>query len=96
MSVKPVPNDPKLRHGTDKCRCMACGEYFNSSYGFDEHRVGPWSRSGADRRCLTIEEMRERGWALSATGHWIKETRQKRQDRAGALQPPADLVDPVA
>lgn len=65
--VEAIPRDPKLPLYTDKCRCMACGEYFNSSSAFTKHRVGPL---GHARRCLTPAQLRARGWFLTDTGHW--------------------------
>jgi len=53
----------------DRCQCGACGEYFNSTYAFDLHRVGEF-RDGS-RRCLSVEEMRERGMVKNKLGFWI-------------------------
>lgn len=68
--------DPKLPHGTDKCRCMTCGEYFNSTFAFDAHRIftskeAVQAKDYARRACLSGEAMRARGMAISATGHWV-------------------------
>lgn len=51
----------------DRNQCPTCGEYFNSSAAFDKHRTG---RIGVDRRCMTTEEMRERGMVLRDDGFW--------------------------
>jgi hypothetical protein len=67
-----VHPDPKLPRGTDKCLCRACGQYFKSSGTFTKHRVGNWEAQGANRRCLTVEEMSALGWLLNETGHWIR------------------------
>lgn len=64
--------DPMLPHGSDKCRCTVCDLYFNSTHGFDAHRIG---RYGVDRQCRTPEEMRAGGWSINRTGHWITRTR---------------------
>lgn len=57
------PFDPMLPFGADKCRCTACGLYFNSSYAFERHR--------GNQGCLTVEELRRKGWGVVATGHWV-------------------------
>lgn len=31
-------SDPKLPHGTKRCKCTVCGEYFASPSSFDEHQ----------------------------------------------------------
>jgi hypothetical protein len=54
----------------DRCRCSSCGLYFNSTAAFDKHRVGSW-RGVADRRCLAIAEMKDRGMAVNASGYWV-------------------------
>jgi hypothetical protein len=59
----------------DQCLCRACGQYFNSTYAFDKHRVGPCRQlsepASEARRCRTEDEMRAAGMALSAKGLWI-------------------------
>ena len=65
--------DPMLPNGSDKCQCPTCKEYFNSSYGFTEHRIG--KVGGPDRRCLTPAELLAKGWGKSKTGHWVTETK---------------------
>jgi hypothetical protein len=40
------------------CKCPACDEQFSGITLFDKHRYGSWD----DRRCLSPEEMRLRGW----------------------------------
>ena len=61
--------DPKLRPGTNRCKCAACGEYFNSVYAFELHRRGDYS----DRKCLNPEQMVNKGMAISEAGFWISE-----------------------
>ena len=55
-----------------RCQCMACGQYFNRDSTFDKHRVGPMS----ERRCLTLEEMRTKGWQHNTAGFWITAPRE--------------------
>jgi len=52
----------------DKNQCPSCGELFNSTYAFDTHRHGSF---GKDRRCMTLEEMTEKGMAKNDAGFWI-------------------------
>lgn len=54
-----------------RCQCPACGEYFNSSAGFDKHRIGPFS----DRDCLSKGEMRGIGMSKNSAGFWISARR---------------------
>jgi hypothetical protein len=88
--------------------CRACGEDFASVTLFDAHRVGrheyTWSPEREDgRRCLSVEEMEEKGWTLNAQGRWFdpvraervrehfRNTRQPQTVAAGA--PASDEVD---
>ena len=61
----------KRRLRGDRCQCSrgtgGCGEYFNSTYAFDQHRTG---RPGIDRRCLTVAEMEARGFVKNAAAFW--------------------------
>lgn len=58
--------------------CGVCGLVFRSVAGFDMHRVGsyatlPDSKHGAQpgtRRCLTPDEMTERGMARNERNQW--------------------------
>lgn len=70
--VTPIHNDPLLSTPTDRCRCMNCGHYFRSSGTFARHRVGNWEQDGANRRCLTIEQMLAKGWLQDDVGYWIR------------------------
>jgi hypothetical protein len=65
-----LPDEPpKRKRLTDeRCRCASCGEHFNSTGAFDEHRTGDY---GKNRRCLTSAEMQKRGMRLSAEGWWL-------------------------
>lgn len=58
----------KPRVAGDRCRCPACGEYFNSTRSFDAHRVG---RHGPERRCLTAAEMQAKSMLMNTAGFWI-------------------------
>ena len=60
----------------DRCQCTACGLYFNSTAAFDKHRVGD-HRVTRDRRCLTPQQMQERGMEQTSEGWWVTERRPK-------------------
>lgn len=51
-----------------RCRCGACGFYFNSIGAFDRHRAGP----PTNRRCLSPAEMVARGMTTNDTGFWVR------------------------
>jgi hypothetical protein len=53
-------------------QCPTCGEYFNSNTAFDKHRSGPFT----DRRCISAQEMMDKGMSLNASGFWISESWQ--------------------
>lgn len=55
----------------DRNQCPTSGAYFNSSRAFDKHRVGAFS---VDRRCLTEQEMLDKGMARNAAGFWVGST----------------------
>lgn len=65
-----TPNkwDPMLPHGSDKCKCAACGEYFNSTYAFDKHRYGPYT---SGRNCGSRDQMMGMGMVQAPSGHWV-------------------------
>ena len=52
-----------------RCQCSACGEYFNRSSLFDRHRVGSFQPRA--RRCLSPDEMSEKGWRKNSAGFWV-------------------------
>lgn len=52
----------------DRNQCQGCKEYFNSTYAFDKHRTGT---HGKDRRCLTPDEMTQKGMSKNPDGFWI-------------------------
>lgn len=65
-----------------RCQCAACGQYFSRLRAFDRHRIGSYGKPGlwgGPRRCLTPEEMRQRGWQRNEAGCWT----MQRLDRAG-------------
>src|SRR5215831_7199431 len=61
--------------------CTGCFQNFSSVKAFDDHRVGKhaytfWEGTRMSpprydgRRCLDLEEMRERGFKMTAEGRW--------------------------
>jgi hypothetical protein len=59
--------------------CALCQQDFGSLELFDAHMTGrPFDRG---RGCLSVEQMRERGWALNDRGRWHdpEETRAVRE-----------------
>jgi hypothetical protein len=57
----------------NRCQCPTCAEYFNGVQPFDKHRVGDF---GKDRRCLTVAEMKARGWTRNAAGFWRERAKE--------------------
>lgn len=53
-----------------------CHKSFYSDSASDKHRVGAY---GVDRRCLTTDEMLDKGMSLNRYGTWIGESRKKGQ-----------------
>ena len=64
-------SDPMLPQGTNYCKCPTCDAYFTGEYPFRLHRVGVL----ADRRCLSVSEMADKGMSLNAKGYWISRKR---------------------
>lgn len=64
---------PELGLGTDRCECTGCGEFFNSVYAFDKHRVLVSDKDATDelRRCLTPAELLAKGWGKNKGGFWV-------------------------
>jgi hypothetical protein len=81
--------------GTDRCRCSplgGCGEWFNSTYAFDLHRVG---KHGLNRRCMTTPEMLGHGMGRNADGYWISASRAVgSRETASAADQPVDDAGP--
>jgi hypothetical protein len=67
-----------MRLTGNRCRCSGCGEYFNSVSIFDRHRAGDWQERGANRRCLTVDQMLAKGYLKNAAGFWIEKGRAAR------------------
>lgn len=84
----PTPRS-QLRLTGSRCQCRGCFEYFNSSGVFALHRVGDWKNNGANRRCLTVEEMTARGWLKNAPSFWIRSRRPHVTRRNGDRSLPA-------
>lgn len=63
----------KLLKG-NRNQCGGCSEYFNSVGAFEKHRVGKY---GEQRRCLTPEEMMQKGMSKNDAGFWIGEKMTK-------------------
>ena len=57
----------ELPIGTAISRCSACKKVFSSVFAFDKHRVG----KSADRRCLSTDEIVEKGMCLNGKERWI-------------------------
>lgn len=58
----------------DRCKCPSCGQYFNSTYAFDMHRIGTFQPMR--RVCLTVDQMLEEGMAQNAQWFWISRKRR--------------------
>ena len=64
------PSCQRLAVGKRRNHCNGCHEFFNSDAAFEMHRVGNYTDEDP-RRCLTVEEMLERGMALNKDGYWV-------------------------
>ena len=73
----------KGRLSGSRSRSMACGVLFNSVSTIDSHRLGNREGRGANRRCLTPDEMLARGWLVNAKGFWISRRRPDVPRRSG-------------
>jgi hypothetical protein len=67
--------------------CVTCGLDFGSVSAFDAHRVGKHAYTFIEgmrmdppredgRRCLSLDELQERGWAEDSRGRWRAPTRE--------------------
>jgi hypothetical protein len=56
----------KLLKG-DRNQCTSCKHYFNSIGAFEKHRTGAMN----NRRCLTEDEMINKGMSVNSAGFWI-------------------------
>lgn len=61
-------NAPTIKLRGNRCRCAACGLYFNSADAFDRHRTG---LHGISRRCQSASELLAKGWITTELGFWI-------------------------
>lgn len=71
-----------------RCLCRGCGEYFNSVYAFDRHRI--WA-SPTVQRCLSESEMERKGMTKNAASFWITEPDQKHRLQPTTSRIPAAL-----
>lgn len=58
--------------------CRACQEYVSSDSVFDRHhhRIGGFGDPTNPRRCLTVTEMLDKGFAKSDRGFWVRRRRE--------------------
>jgi hypothetical protein len=68
LKGRPWPKRPQNQ-------CSACGEDFAAVSAFERHRVGKHDRDFSPeypegRRCLSLEELIERGFNLNQHGRW--------------------------
>ena len=56
------------------------------------HRVGDWKERGAHRRCLTVDEMKAKGWSQKDDGFWI--TRKRDTAALGRIAGEDIFADP--
>lgn len=73
-----------------RCLCRGCGEYFNSVYAFDRHRV--WA-SPVVQRCLTDEDMVGKGMTINSSGFWITAPYRKHRLKRATSGIPAALQE---
>jgi hypothetical protein len=59
---------------SERTQCRACGLTFTRTSSFDQHRVGPQVpiNQPMQRRCLSADELRAKGWAPNVRGDWRK------------------------
>lgn len=62
------PDGKELKVGSRRNQCMGCKEYFNGLKAFEMHRVGSFDKN--QRRCLSREEMIEKGMKMIGEGYW--------------------------
>ena len=60
--------------GNRRNQCAACEQYFASLKAFDRHRAGRFGTgpfgTSPERRCISPDEMRRRGWSKDEKGFW--------------------------
>ena len=54
----------------NRCKCAECGEFFNSAYAFDKHRVGAYE-TDPGRWCLSEFGMEALRMAKNLSGFWL-------------------------
>ena len=68
--------DPRLRPGTNHCKCGVCGEYFTSDTTFRMHRAGV----GVSRYCRkpgsVLDKDRKPRLRLNDSGLWASARRR--------------------
>lgn len=65
-----------VRLGKKRCQCGACSALFGGTRLFERHRVGAYVPD--QRRCLSQDEMRARGWSKNRDGFWIEKEADER------------------
>lgn len=73
---------PPFKLKGDNCQCRACGLLFRRTSTFDKHRVG---KVGAERRCLTAEELKAMSWFQDSAGFWKRPSAGTCWPRSGDL-----------
>ncbi len=71
--TQPAPQ-PRLQLTGTRNQCAACNQYFATTSAFERHRVGRHAKAGewkGTRRCLTVEEMKAKGFELREPGVWV-------------------------
>lgn len=91
--IAETESKPKLTGS--RCKCSACGEFFNSVSVFDLHRTGLYPPKGV-RRCRTPEEMLSKGYLRNAGGFWIRCSGLHRTRGSGAKPNPIAEAPPEA
>lgn len=69
-------SDPKLRPGTNHCKCAACGEYFTSDSSFRMHRATVDSRRVCRDPATIIDKDRKPRLRRTDTGLWASARRR--------------------
>lgn len=64
--------------------------YFNSNGAFDKHRTG---KHGVNRRCMTEQEMLEKGMLINKDGFWIGEAMMRKFHEDEATEDDTEAVE---
>lgn len=72
-------NNPKITLSADRNECPTCGALFETSDGFDAHRVGNFATPSKPntRRCLSETEMHDIGFRKNKAGFYMTEGEHK-------------------